>query len=234
MILLSVFSESFPKPNPKEAADSSSLKPTIWTIFDSRNPKFQKMDESDHMTEYKRQFQWALPMVEAKPPKPEPMVSQYQLDFGVGRASSPPPVSESVTSRPNSVQVSATPPKLAKRAEDVVDRAAAVEPPPLLPPAPAPVDTNKLPSSVLFNYEPPPRVPSPIDRVKQSEYHAKFKPFDEYVYVEGAGFKKETQLADQRLARMAKSWVSEVEERSRQACKYRARSRNGNPSGPGR
>src|SRR5699024_2865258 len=139
-----------------------------------------------------------------------PMVTQYQLDFGAGPTSSPPPVAESVTStshqsqfssRPNSVHISTTPPKIAKQAEDVVDRASMASP----PPAPVALDSTKLPSSVLFNYELPPRVPSPIDRVKQSEYHAKFKPFDEYVYVKSAGFKKEAQLANQQQARMAKS-----------------------------
>lgn len=106
--------------------------------------------------------------------------------------------------------------------------------------------------AVLFSYEPPPRSLSPIDIPKQSEYHAKFKPFDEYVYVEGEGkFKKQTPatklvaastsasangVTSPPPASASKAWFVEVEERCKQACKYRARSQNGatpiNPDHP--
>lgn len=61
----------------------------------------------------------------------------------------------------------------------------------------------------------------------QSEYHSKFKPFNDYVYVEGDGFKKLGKDQKAQLSDKVKSWFKEVEERNSQACKYRARSQNG-------
>lgn len=65
---------------------------------------------------------------------------------------------------------------------------------------------------------------------KKTEYHAKFRPFSDFVYVIGNGFKKPEEL--DRLSHendKAKNWFSEVEERSEQAKKYRSRSQLGHP-----
>ena len=65
---------------------------------------------------------------------------------------------------------------------------------------------------------------------KKTEYHAKFRPFSDFVYVIGNGFKKPEEL--DRLNNendKAKDWFSEVEERSKQAKKYRSRSQLGHP-----
>ncbi|OTF78920.1 hypothetical protein BLA29_003097, partial [Euroglyphus maynei] len=86
----------------------------------------------------------------------------------------------------------------------------------------------------LFDFEPEQRPPSSSTTTSssthydptKSEYHSKFKDFNEYVYIEGDGFKKGDTLS-LKAQQMAHSWFSEVTERTQQACKYRARSRNG-------
>ena len=188
------------------------------------------MDVPDNLTEYKRQFQWNLPMVEPKPPKPEPILTQYQLAYGHGtnhhpnstesttHNSSPNYSRQSSNEQTDSSSYKVPPQKASSRTSDEA----------FLDFGPPPVNRAPVRSSaVLFSYEQPPRSPSPIEIPKQSEYHAKFKPFNDYVYVEGVGFKKQTLLTAAQKAKLAKSWVCEVEERTRQACKYRARSQNG-------
>jgi len=200
-------------------------------------------------TEYKRAFEWRRPMVEVPPPKPEPMISQYQISYGSGaqqhnaattKLAAPDQVDRSI-SHSSTESRSPTPGGLVgfaiKDSEVHVQVFQEQEAP--LPPVKInnnhhhPEQIGHGPA-VLFDYEPPPRPPSPVDLTKQSEYHAKFKPFDDYVYVEGEGkFKKQTP-ATKLVASSAgtnasasKAWFVEVEERYKQSCKYRARSQNG-------
>jgi len=188
-------------------------------------------------TEYKRSFIWSKPMVEAPPAKPEPMISNYQMSYGRS-------LSDHVDGRPSdhlSKSISSTdsrsPTPGAALREPVYVRAEGPAPvareQPIIPTGPSPAEQIGQGPAVLFSYEPSPRPPSPLDPTKQSEYHAKFKPFDEYVYVEGERkFKKQTNAtklvaASSPPASAAKAWFVEVEERCKQACKYRARSQNG-------
>ena len=223
-------------------------------------------NNKNQQSEYKRAFIWGKPMVDVPPPQPEPLVSQYQISFGsknvnahhhnqnrpqsyhidhitnnnnnnggdsggsTNTTRSPTPGNSLNSSVKAESEINHHQPNFVR-----VDTTAATnqqQPQPLI------AEQLGQGSSVLFSYEPSPRPPSPFDPAKQlSEYHAKFKPFDDYVYVENEGvFKKQTpasKMATTTVANMAgataasKAWFVEVEERSRQACKYRARSQNG-------
>lgn len=162
----------------------------------------QPPQQQAKLTEYTQQFVWNKPLVEAPPVRVEPLTSQYQRDFKQWPL--------------HAVQ------QANGRAADTVDAVSVVS---------ATSNTSKGSkgrASVAQSFE-----PRLAPAVKQSEYHAKFKPFTEYVYVEGDGFRAEA-AADQQQPRAAdlvdgktKEWYREVEERSRQACKYRARSQMG-------
>lgn len=213
-------------------------------------------------TEYKRSFVWSKPMVEMPPPKVELPISNYQISYGGGgqvatKAASSGSKSLDLLDHSKSVSSaeSRSPtPGMARslRPQDVAagfvsggakEQQNFHKHTTLLTGGSVAEQLGGGPA-VLFSYEPPPRSLSPIDISKQSEYHAKFKPFDEYVYVEGEGkFKKQTAATKLVAASTAngaaaygdasppasasKAWFVEVEERCKQACKYRARSQNG-------
>lgn len=198
-----------------------------------------------NLTEYKRAYQWSLPMVDPPPIKPEPLISNYQMSYGsaidnvdghliTGRSSTKTNNNGTITlnhslstNTTNSTNTSRSP-----TPGTVINANKHTEP------------ICSYGTSVLFDHEPPPKVEGPMSPIgkKQSEYHAKFKPFDEYVYVENEGkFRKQTPATKMVAASSVtpsatKAWFCEVEERCRQACKYRARSQNGatpiNPDQP--
>lgn len=225
------------------------------------------MDSSqNNETEYKRSFVWSKPMVEMPPPKVELPISNYQISYGGGGQLTAKPTvssgSKSLDHLDHSKSVSSAEsrsptPGMAKtlRSQEVAAGLASgssgsKEHQNFHKHGPLPIGPSSVAeqvgggAGVLFSYELPPRSLSPIDLSKQSEYHAKFKPFDEYVYVEGEGkFKKQTAATKLIAASTAngaaiygdasppssasKAWFVEVEERCKQACKYRARSQNG-------
>lgn len=205
----------------------------------------------NRQTEYSHQFRWKLPMIETKPLKQEPMMSQYQLSFGQQHPTS--------YSQPNSLTNSYN---NNNKHDDVIYSASgdhirpqtsfalsfrdaavpgnavlnmAIVEPEILKKSSSTTTTATISSqnsqqhqqqqSAIISTRSQPQSPTCDDPTK-SEYHAKFKDFNEYVYVEGDGFKKGDRLS-LKAQQMAQSWFSEVTERSRQACKYRARSRNG-------
>ena len=92
-------------------------------------------------------------------------------------------------------------------------------------------------SGVLFSMERSIDLKTSPEPERISEYHSKFKPFSDYVYVaDEHRFRAQTpatKLATAAAAEgngtdiAARSWFAEVEERVQEACKYRARSQNG-------